>query len=75
MKIQNWIVLSFFSVGLFIILIYNQLVRLKALLKEAVSGMDVQFKRRHDLVPNLLEAVKGYQKYEADVLRDVTLLR
>lgn len=54
---------------------FNGLVRLRNLVKEGWSGIDVQLKRRHDLIPNLLETVKGYKGYEEKVLTEVTQLR
>jgi LemA protein len=55
--------------------IYNKLVRNKNLMAEGWSGIDVQLKRRTDLIPNLLESVKGYMKHERDLLSKVTRLR
>lgn len=55
--------------------IFNRLVRLRFLTKEAWSDIDVQLKKRHDLIPNIVEAVKGYKAYEQKVLTDVTTLR
>ena len=46
------------------VLIFNRLVKARNLVDEAWSGVDVQLKRRHDLVPNLVEAVKGYTEHE-----------
>ena len=60
---------------LWAIVTYNGLVRLKNLVKEGWSGIDVQLKRRHDLIPNLIETVKGYKGYEEKVLTEVTKLR
>lgn len=54
---------------------YNLLVTLKARIKEALSGIDVQLKRRADLIPNLVETVKGYAKHEKDVFSEVTKAR
>lgn len=54
---------------------FNVLVRLRNLVKEGWSGIDVQLKRRHDLIPNLVESVKGYKGYEEKVLTEVTQLR
>ncbi len=54
---------------------YNRLVRRRLLVREAFSGMDVQLKRRHDLIPNLVSAVQGYASFERSVLEDVTRLR
>lgn len=57
------------------IVMFNRLVRLRHLVKEAWSGIDVQLKKRHDLIPNIVEAVKGYKEYEQKVHVDVTSLR
>lgn len=54
---------------------FNRLVRLGNLVREAWSGIDVQLERRHDLVPNLVEAVRSYATFERGVLEDVTRLR
>lgn len=54
---------------------YNSLVVLKARIKEALSGIDIQLKRRVDLIPNLLETVKGYAKHEREVFENVTKAR
>lgn len=54
---------------------YNAFVVLVARLKEALSGIDVQLKRRADLIPNLVEAVKGYAKHEKSVFENVTKAR
>ena len=55
--------------------LYNQLISSRQLFLEAESGIDVQLKRRHDLVPNLVEVVKGYTAHEKGVLENVTRLR
>lgn len=57
------------------IVIYNRLVRSRELVKEGWSGIDVQLRRRHNLIPSLVETVKGYMKHEKDVLERVTKLR
>ena len=57
------------------ITIYNQLVRLKNMVEEGWSGIDVQLKRRSNLIPNLVETVKGYLGHERDLLTKVTELR
>ncbi|HQA96178.1 MAG TPA: LemA family protein, partial [Candidatus Colwellbacteria bacterium] len=54
---------------------YNSLVTLKTRVKEALSDIDVQLKRRFDLIPNLVETVKGYMSHEANVLEKVTEAR
>jgi LemA protein len=58
-----------------IVLIYNRLVRGRILVQEAFSGIDVQLKRRHNLVPNLLKTVEGYANFERRVLTEVTQSR
>ncbi|HDP99059.1 MAG TPA: LemA family protein [bacterium] len=58
-----------------IIAIYNKLVRGRNLVAEGWSGIDVQLKRRTDLIPNLLESVKGYMSHERGLLSEVTRLR
>ncbi|MEK7507908.1 MAG: LemA family protein [Patescibacteria group bacterium] len=54
---------------------YNGLVRLRNRVKEAWSDIEVQLKRRYDLIPNLIEAVKGYAKHESGVFEKVTEAR
>lgn len=56
---------------LWIVLIYNSLVRLRVQIKNAWSQIEVQLKRRYDLIPNLVNAVKGYMKYEQETLAKV----
>ncbi|MCF4097852.1 LemA family protein [Maritalea mediterranea] len=57
------------------ILTYNKLVKLRQLVREGWSGIDVQLKRRADLIPNLLETVKGYVTHERETLQAVTEAR
>ena len=57
------------------IAIYNKLVRNRNLVMEGWSGIDVQLKRRANLIPNLIESVKGYMGHERGVLTEVTELR
>ena len=57
------------------VLTYNALVRARNRVDEAWSGIDVQLKRRHDLVPNLVEAVKGYATHERSTFEKVTQAR
>lgn len=59
----------------YLILTYNSLIVLKTRIEEALSGIDVQLKRRADLIPNLVETVKGYAKHEKDVFENVTKAR
>ena len=58
-----------------IIGLYNSLVTLRQRVKNAWSQIDVQLQRRFDLIPNLVEAVKGYMQHESSVLEKVTALR
>ncbi len=58
-----------------IISIYNSLVTLRQRVKNSWSQIDVQLQRRFDLIPNLVESVKGYMQHESDVLEKVTALR
>jgi len=60
---------------LWIVGMYNGLVRLRNQVKNAWSQIDVQLKRRHDLIPNLIETAKGYMKHERDTLDSVTKAR
>lgn len=61
--------------GAWAIVIFNQFVQKKNLVLEAWSGIDVQLKRRHDLIPNIVEAVKGYMQHERGLLEDIARLR
>lgn len=60
---------------LFVVFSYNRLVVLKNRTKEAWSDIDVQLKRRYDLIPNLVETVKGYASHEKEVFENVTKAR
>ncbi len=57
------------------VVLYNQFIRLKNQTDEAWSGIDVQLKRRYDLIPNLVETVKGYAKHEKETFDKVTQAR
>jgi len=67
--------------GIIIILIfvfiayYNKFIKLRNQADESFSGIDVQLKRRHDLIPNIVETVKGYAKHEASTLEKVVQAR
>jgi len=71
-----WIYLVAFiiliSTGIFT---YNGILKRKFLVKEASAGIDVQLKRRHDLIPRLVDLTKGYMRYEQGVLKDIVELR
>lgn len=58
-----------------VILAYNSLVKLRQRVQEAWSDIDVQLKRRYDLIPNLVDTVKGYAKHEKEVFENVTKAR
>ncbi len=63
------------GLGLSFVLMYNKLVRLRQSCKESWAGIDTELQRRHDLIPNLIETVKGYATHEQSVLEEVTDLR
>jgi len=60
---------------LWFVVTYNQLIKWKNLMNEGWSGIDVQLKRRHDLIPNLVETVKGYSRHEKQLFEEVARLR
>jgi LemA protein len=62
-------------VVVWVIGLYNGLIRLRNIVKNAWSQIDVQLKRRHDLIPNLVETVKGYAGHEKSTLENVTKAR
>lgn len=62
-------------VGLWIMSSYNGLVHSKALVQEAWSGIDVQLKRRYDLIPNLVNVVQGYSMHEKTIIEDIVRAR
>jgi LemA protein len=61
--------------GIVVIAMYNKLVRLRQSCKESWADIDTELQRRHDLIPNLIETVKGYAQHEKGVLEEVTNLR
>ena len=72
----GWIIFGIFILVLILaVSIYNRLVRQRNRVLEGWSGIDVQLKRRHDLIPNLVATVKGYARHEEGVLTKVTELR
>ena len=73
---MDWIgILILVAIAGYAIVIYNGLVKARQMVREAWSGIDVQLKRRADLIPNLIETVKGYASHEKDTLREVTEMR
>lgn len=72
----TWIVIIIIAIVLFaVIAIYNSFITLRNRTKEAWSDIDVQLKRRYDLIPNLIETVKGYAKHEKELFEKVTEAR
>ena len=61
--------------GIFLIAMYNSLVQLRVRSESAWSDIDVQLKRRHDLIPNLVETVKGYATHEKSTFEDIAKFR
>jgi LemA protein len=75
---QTWLIVLIAVVGiilLYLIYVYNSLVRLNVRIDNAWSQIDVQLKRRFDLIPNLVNTVKGYMKHEKEVLENITKAR
>ncbi|THB63683.1 MAG: LemA family protein [Desulfovibrio sp.] len=74
-----WIAIGLGALALILIIwfigIYNALVRLKNQCNNAWSQIDVQLKRRHDLIPNLMETVKGYMQHERELMEQITKYR
>lgn len=73
---MDWIGIGILvALALYAITVYNGLVKARQMVREAWSGIDVQLKRRADLIPNLLETVKGYASHEKETLAEVTEMR
>ena len=70
-----WLLVIAGVILLFVWISYNSLITAKVRISEAFSQIDVQLKRRADLIPNLVETVKGYVKHEKSVLEEVTKAR
>src|SRR6266852_5876544 len=71
-----WIVLAVIVLfGVFLVGMYNSLVQLRVRSESAWSDIDVQLKRRHDLIPNLVETVKGYATHEKDTFENIAKFR
>ena len=72
---MTFVILLLIALGAWALITFNGLVRLRNQVRTAWADIDVQLKRRHDLVPQLVAAVKGYSGYERSVLTSVTELR
>lgn len=73
---MNWILIAVVALLVFyFIYLYNNFVKLTQRAKEAWADIDVQLKRRYDLIPNLIETVKGYASHERETLESVTQAR
>ncbi|MFT6659815.1 MAG: LemA protein [Maritalea sp.] len=71
-----WVLFSIIvALGIYAIMAYNKLVKTRQMVEEGWSGIDVQLKRRANLIPNMLETVKGYMSHESDTLQAVTEAR
>ena len=71
-----WTITGILSlIALYIILTFNSLIMLRNRVENALSQIDVQLKRRYDLIPNLVSSVKGYMKHEKGVLTEITKMR
>ena len=73
---MSWIIIAIVVIALFYgVSVYNKLVRNRTMMEEGWSGIDIQLKKRHDLIPNLIETVKGYAKHEKETLNQVIKAR
>jgi LemA protein len=75
---MTWVIVAIavaLLLGLVVVLLYNRLVRLRNRTENAWSQVDVQLQRRHDLIPNIVEAVKGYASHERSTFEEVTAAR
>ena len=75
MSFINIILLIIIAIGIYVIVIYNKFVSLRAGIDASWSDINVQLKRRFDLIPALVDTVKGYKEYEADTLEKVIQAR
>ena len=76
MSVTGWVIIGILAViALLLIVLYNRLVSLRQTVNQAWSDISVQLKQRHDLVPNLVETVKGYASHERETLDEVVKAR
>src|ERR1043165_7590017 len=72
----EWIVIAVVAaLGLYVIFVFNRLIRARNMVREGWSGIDVQLHRRSDLIPNLVEAVKGYATIGRALFDDIAAKR
>ncbi len=72
----EWIVIAILAViAIYVIIVFNRMVRGRNLVREGWSGIDVQLKRRSDLIPNLVDVVKGYATHERDLFSEIAAKR
>jgi len=76
MSLAVWIAIAVVAIVLMLVIgIYNQLVGLRQSVRQGVADIDAQLRQRHDLIPNLVETVKGYAGHEAETLEAVIAAR
>jgi LemA protein len=76
MQILLWVLIALAVVAVLVVIgIYNNLVGLRQTVRQGVADIDAQLRQRHDLIPNLVETVKGYAGHEADTLEAVIVAR
>ena len=76
MSTSTWVILGILAVAaMYVIMVYNGLVALRQRVSQAFADIDVQLKQRHDLIPNLIETVKGYASHERGTLDAVIKAR
>ncbi len=75
MELFGIALLAIGAIALFVIYIYNSLIRLKNKVDEGWADIETQLKRRYDLIPNMVETVKGYAKHEKTTFENVTKAR
>ncbi|KKU82845.1 MAG: LemA-like protein [Parcubacteria group bacterium GW2011_GWA2_47_8] len=75
MNSLSWVIAIIVVIALYVVALYNSLVKRKNRVNEAWADIEVQLKRRHNLIPNVVETVKGYAKHEKGVFEKVTKAR
>jgi LemA protein len=70
-----YVLIAVLVVLVIVAVMYNRFIRYRNLLNEAWSGIDVQLKRRHDLIPSVVQTVKGYAQHERKAFEEITRLR